>query len=205
MNAIKSIITPFVLFAIALLSLSCNNDTDTVLTTQQNAIKNYLTGSHQPRLIDETEIADSLDEEPPFYTHWELDIYRYIATYYDEGRDNRKAIEQGTTFEMKYSAYIFTNGAPTAKDLYATNDEQKIAELQQEGLNTEYEWTTEPMRIRFGHSTIVGGLDTALEGCREGDIIEVYLTYETAYGKHYIGNVPSKSAVAWFIEIVKVE
>jgi FKBP-type peptidyl-prolyl cis-trans isomerase len=42
-------------------------------------------------------------------------------------------------------------------------------------------------------------------GCREGDSVEIYLTYDEAYGKHYVGMVPAKSAVVWFIDIVDVK
>ena len=40
--------------------------------------------------------------------------------------------------------------------------------------------------------------------CVEGDSVEIYLTYDAAYGKHYVGMVPAKSAVVWYIDIVSV-
>ena len=51
---------------------------------------------------------------------------------------------------------------------------------------------------------IVSGLETALEGCRKGDSVEIYLTYLEAYGNNYIGKVPSKSSVVWYIDIIDV-
>lgn len=197
-----SLVVAMVCAAIAF--VSCKNDTDTVLTKQQDAIEKYLTSSHTPKLINETEVANSLEENPPFFTRWDLDIYRYIATYYDEGRENRAEIYRSTTFEIVYTAYLFNGNKPSVADMYATNNPDSITELTQAGLNTSYEWSTEPMRITLGSSDLVSGLETALEGCREGDSVEIYLTYLEAYGNNYIGKVPSKSSVVWYIDIVDV-
>lgn len=185
--------------------VSCSNENDSVLTTQQSKISSYLTSSHQPRLIPESQVSASLDSEPKFYTQWGLDIYRYIATYYDEGRDEWTEVASTSTIEIVYTAYVFPNAKPTTANMYATNDPDSIAELEKLGLNTEYEWTTDPMVVTLGKEEILPGLETALVGCREGDSVEIYLTYDEAYGKHYVGMVPAKSAVVWFIDIVDVK
>ena len=185
--------------------VSCSNENDSVLTNQQSKIASYLTSSHQPRLIPESQVSESLDSEPQFYTQWGLDIYRYIATYYDEGRDEWQEVTSRSTIEIVYTAYVFPNAKPTIANMYATNDPDSIAELEKLGLNTEYEWTTDPMVVTLGKEEILPGLETALVGCREGDSVEIYLTYDEAYGKHYVGMVPAKSAVVWFIDIVDVK
>lgn len=204
MRSLSRISLVVAMVCVAIAFVSCKNDTDTVLTKQQDAIEKYLTSSHTPKLINETEVASSLEENPPFFTRWDLDIYRYIATYYDEGRENRDEIYRGTTFEIVYTAYLFNGNKPSVADMYATNNPDSITELTQAGLNTSYEWSTEPMRITLGSSDLVSGLETALEGCREGDSVEIYLTYLEAYGNNYIGKVPSKSSVVWYIDIVDV-
>lgn len=184
--------------------VSCNNENDTVLTSQQTSISRYLTTSHQPKLIPESEIANALDNEPQFYTNWELDIYRYIATYYDEGREDKAVVERGSEIAITYKAYIFSGSKPTMDNLYATNDAATIAELEAQGLNTSYEWSDEPMVVTMGREEILPGLETALIGCVEGDSVEIYLTFDAAYGKYYVGMVPAKSAVVWYIDIVSV-
>ncbi len=204
MNIVQKIGHIIATLCVALSVVACKNDTDTKLTQQQTAIETYLKGSHQPRLIPEADVVNSVEEEPQFYTRWGLDIYRYIASYYAEGRDMKPEIVRGTTFEMIYTAYIFTNGAPSVANMYATNDEESLSKLKNAGLNTSYEWTTDPMRITLGSDNLIPGLETALEGCREGDIVEIYLTYNEAYGNNYIGKVPSNSSVVWFIEITDV-
>lgn len=189
---------------IAMAIVSCSNENDTVLTSQQTSISRYLTTSHQPKLIPESEIANALDNEPQFYTNWELDIYRYIATYYDEGREDKAVVERGSEIAITYKAYIFSGSKPTMANLYATNDAATIAELEAQGLNTSYEWSDEPMVVTMGREEILPGLETALIGCVEGDSVEIYLTFDAAYGKHYVGMVPAKSAVVWYIDIVSV-
>ena len=190
---------------IATCMVSCNNDSDTVLTQQQNAIQNYLKGSHQPKLIPESELSASLDSEPQFYTQWGIDLFRYISTYYDEGRNERDEVVYGSRVKIYYTAYLFTSGKPSNSAMYATNDVASLDILKAEGLNTDYEWTTDPFEIVVGTTSTIKGLETALVGCREGDSIEIYMTYEQAYGKHFIGMVPSKSSVVWFVQVSSVD
>lgn len=191
----------------ATIAVSCSNESDTVLTKQQDDISRYLTSSHQPKLVAEEDVNNQTTPNPAFYTHWGLDIYRYIATYYDEGRDEWAEVTNRSQIEIVYTAYIFTSGKPTIESLYATNDPDSLAELKEkyEDFTPEYEWTTDPMVVTLGKEEILPGLETALVGCREGDSIEVYLTYDKAYGKHYVGYVPAKSSVVWYIDIVEVE
>lgn len=204
MTAIRHIAMFVAMLIIAIANVSCGNDTDTVLTNQQTAISRYLTGSHQPRLIAESDRSNSLDEAPEFYTQWGLDIYRYISTYYNEGRDELPEIAWGDTIEITYSGYIFNTSKPTINELFATNDAEIIAQLEALGLNTSYEWTSEPTAVTLGSGAMLDSLEKALIGCREGDSVEVYLTYDAAYGKHHVGFVPSKSSQAWYIDIVSV-
>ena len=205
MKRLYNVVVVVVVALAAAFVVSCSNENDSVLTTQQNKIASYLTSSHQPRLIPESEVSASLDSEPQFYTQWGLNIYRYIATYYDEGRDEWQEVTNRSTIEIVYTAYVFPNAKPTIANMYATNDPDSIAELEKLGLNTEYEWTTDPMVVTLGKEEKLPGLETALVGWREGDSVEIYLTYDEAYGKHYVGMVPAKSAVVWFIDIVDVK
>lgn len=186
----------------AFMLASCSEEADTTLTSQQKAIENYLTKSHKPALIEEYLVSESTEEQPPFYTHWALNIFRYISTYYEEGRESWQVIEKGTTFDIRYTAYIFAS-SPGA--MFATNVEENIEEIYGQYPDEENVWSSEPMRITLGETPLMSGLTTALEGCRIGDKVEVYLTYVAAYGKQHIGFVPSKSAVMWEIEIVEAK
>ena len=204
MKRVYRIAMSIVAAVVATFVVSCSNETDTTLNSQQKAIQNYLTGAHQPRLIAEEDLGHSLDDEPQFYSHWGLDIFRYISTYYAEGRDSKPMAEPGDELKIAYTAYIFTSGKPAVANIFATNEQESIDQLKALGLNTTYEWTTDPYQFTLGGDKVLDSLQTALEGCREGDSVEVYLTFEAAYGKDYIGNVPSKSALMWDIDIIGV-
>lgn len=184
--------------------VSCNNETDTTLNSQQSNIEKYLKNSHQPKLIPEEELGIQPEDNPDYYTHWGLDIFRYITNMYDEGRDERAIAERGDDISITYTAYIFNSGKPSSADIFATNDAASIEELEAQGLNTEYEWSTDPKVVRLGSDELLPSLSTALEGCREDDTVEIYLTFEAAYGKHYVGKVPSKSAQMWKITINEI-
>lgn len=204
MRTKKNIAFWMVALVATLFVVSCSNDTDTVLTSQQTSISKYLEGSHSPRLIPESQISSSFDEEPAYYEQWGLDLYRYIATRYAEGRDSKPTVDWGSTITISYSAYIFTGSRPTITNLYATNEASMIEQLQNLGLNTSYEWTTDPLKITIGESDILKGLEEALPECKEGDTVEIYMTFPKANGNNYVGMVPAKSAVVWIINILSV-
>ena len=45
----------------------------------------------------------------------------------------------------------------------------------------------------------------ALLGCREGDAVEVYMTYNMAYGDDYFGIIPKESPIAWHFTVDAVD
>ena len=140
---------------------------------------------------------------PPFYERFENSVYRYIATYYDEGRDAKPAIKQGDVVTLTFTAYVFSGNTPTRSSVYLTNDETVLAELKATGLNTDF-WSVEPLRIKIGETNIIKGVSTSLIGCREGDVVEAYMTLDAAYDNKVVGVVPKQSAVAWFYTIESV-
>lgn len=58
-------------------------------------------------------------------------------------------------------------------------------------------WTFEPLTVDMRHPGIIKGMADALLGCREGDAVEVYMTYNMAYGDDYFGIIPKESPIAW--------
>ena len=52
---------------------------------------------------------------------------------------------------------------------------------------------------------ILKGLRYALLGCREGDEVEAYMTYNMAYGDANFSTIPRESPVAWFFTVETVE
>lgn len=182
--------------------VGCNNEEDAVDSQRQNIIR-FLTSTHEPRLISQSEVEGSLESDPPFYERLDYNVYRYIATYYDQGRSSRKEIKWGDKVELTYVGFRFTGSKFNLGDVYSTNDESILAQLEEAGLDGQY-WATEPLSIVFGQSNIIKGVETSLNGCREGDVVEVYMTYEAAYDKNVVGIMPKESAIAWIYSIDKV-
>ena len=182
---------------------ACNNDEIDLAENQRNSIVNYLGSSHQPRLINITEVPNSMEAQPAFYERLDYNTFRYIASYYDEGRDARRAVALGDEVSLTYIACVFTGSKPSLGSVYATNDASVIAELSSGGLNAEY-WSTEPLKIKIGQTNIIKGVELSLIGCREGDSVEAYMTLDAAYGDVVVGVVPEDASVVWFYTIDSV-
>ena len=198
----KKLFTSLCAILCLMLAVGCANS-DEVADTQRTNIERYLTSSHVPRLINVTEVENSLERNPAFYERIDYSIYRYIATYYDEDRKAKPAIKQGDEVTITFTAYVFTGSAPTLSSVYMTNDLSVINALGQAGLNTDY-WEAEPLTIKIGQTNIIKGVATSLIGCREGDVVEAYMTLDAAYDNKVVGVVPKGSSVAWFYTIDSV-
>ena len=184
-------------------AVGCTKD-DNTKEQQRTSIERFLTSSHVPRLIDYKDIETSLDSEPQFYEKLSQDTYRYIATYYEEDRLSKAEVVSGSTVELRLTAYIFDGGSPKIEDIYYTNDEAKLAEMQANGLNPEF-WSTEPLVLKLGSDKIIKGAELSLYGCREGDVVEAFMSMDAAYGSSDVGIIPSKSPVMWSYTILSVK
>ena len=189
--------------AAAMLGVGCNNDEKSI-ESQRTAIERYLTSSHNPRLIAKEDIENSPEYNPAFYERFGMDTYRYIATYYDSGRNERTEVMMGSEIEIRYTAYKFAGRKPSTSAIYMTNDPEQIAELVEDGLNADY-WSEEPMKIKLGTTKIIKGLEISLLGCREGDIAEVYMTQLASYDNKDMGIVEKSSAIMWEYTILSVK
>lgn len=181
------------------LAVGCS-DEDEQISSQRSEIVRFLTSTHVPRLVAEEDKESSLEAEPPFYEKLNQDLYRYVANYYDSNRSSRTMVDKGDQVSLTYTAYIFKGGMPRVDNVYISNDTAVISQLKQAGLNAEY-WSAEPLVVTLGESNIIKGVSQSLVGCRQGDQVEVYMTFEEAYEDKVVGIVPHKSAVAWFYTI----
>ncbi len=191
-------------FAILIFATMCVNlfagceVEDTIITSQRTAIERFLNGR---KIISRKEAELSGDTE--FYDVWGLNTYRYITNMYAEGREEKPQVEMGDEVSLSLTAYIFTGSQPRAEAIYFTNEQAQIDRLVGLGLNTEY-WSTDPVIIRLGSSDIIKGVEKALVGCYEGDVVEVYMTKESAYGKQAVGIVPKDASLAWYFTVTSV-
>ena len=182
---------------------ACNDDEIDLAGNQRTAIVNYLGSSHQPRLINISDVPNSMEAKPAFYERLDYNTFRYIASYYDEGRKERRAVEMGDEVSLTYIACVFTGSKPSLGSVYATNDASVISQLGDGGLNTEF-WSTAPLQVKIGQTDIIKGVELSLIGCREGDSVEAYMTLDAAYGDDVVGVVPENASVVWFYTIYSV-
>ena len=94
--------------ALALAALVSCSDEEDILPQQQEKIVSYLTRSHTPTLLSEQDAAQSLDNDPPYYSTFGNTTYRYIADVYDEERLTRPEVSEGSRVELTFSLYDFT-------------------------------------------------------------------------------------------------
>lgn len=184
--------------------MSCKKDEDDTLSKQQTSITSYLRNNR--RMVEEKELPQVLEENPPFYTQLSLDLYRTIPNYYDKERKERKDVTVGSEIEVNLNAYIFTSGEPQLAALYWCNNPAMIYLIKNGTPNpfVTLDWPREPISVTVGRKEVIRGVDEALVGCKELDSVQVYMTFQKAYGSNIIGVVPKKSAVAWYIKILRV-
>ncbi len=175
------------------------------LETEQTKIVSFLTATHSPKLIAEDDVAESLDVDPEFYSTFGRTAYRYIEDYYNTERDARTVVEMGDKLTITFWCHDFSSYAtPSSSNLYYTNDESYRDAFIEAGLNDEY-WSFEPLEIILGDGDILNGVEVALEGCREGDYVEVYLTSNLAYTDGWIGVTTLDAPLAFICRIESVE
>lgn len=192
------------LLAALLLLAGCSQEEET-LPNQRNSIVSFLTSTHAPQLISEEAVAESPDENPPFYTAKGNTVYRYISNYYDSGRASRAEVKSGSRVSITFRAYVFSMRNITDSDMpFFTNDPDLEQALYEAGL-TPGVWKFEPMELTLGQSGIIKGLELALLGCRQGDEVECYMTYNMAYGDTNFATIPRESAIAVFFTVNGVD
>ena len=208
--------------ALALAALVSCSDEEDILPQQQEKIVSYLTRSHTPTLLSEQDAAQSLDNDPPYYSTFGNTTYRYIADVYDEERLTRPEVSEGSRVELTFSLYDFTAySTPKPNECLYSNDTTIINRLVEGGLNPRY-WVEcdlygVPLRDEFGQfvplrqtlqiggGATLSGLQAALVGCREKDVVELYMTYNQAYGEKLIMGLMTKQCpVAFFCTINNV-
>lgn len=217
MNSRFAIIWLFA-WACGFLCAGCAEEED-VLGRQKTAFVSFLERTHQPRLIPVE------DYEPgtraAVYSTLDNAVYRYIDIddYYDPDRENMPLVTEDSWVTLTFRAYLFTNsrivGLPdgglnennfsTVTPPFYTNDPAFELYSRLAGL-TPGAWDYAPLTVDMRNSGIIKGLHLALLGCREGDRVEAYMTYNMAYGeKTFVYFIPKESPVAVFFSVDKVE
>lgn len=188
---------------LVLLFAGCEEDEDT-LTNQRQRIVSFLTSSHVPRLVSVDEVEE--DSQLPFYTMHGVDVYRYVPSYYNPDRSNWPEVTPTSKVTLTFRLYEFAYSAITDATVpFYTNDPlYEYVFYEQLGL-TPGLWSFEPVTLDLATDRILNGWRLALIGCRGGDEVEAYMTFNEAYGDDYFSVIPKESPVAVFFTIDSVE
>ncbi len=201
MMKIKNIVIFSLLLFVA---VACGDDSD-LIAEQREDIITFLESSHSPVLIAESAIADSIEDDPEFYTVISYGVFRYIEDYYNSSRASKQEVKSGDTLTLTFWSYDFSGyTTPTSSNLFYTNDPTYEYTFESAGMNTEY-WSFEPLEIVLGKGDILKAIETSLVGCKEGDNVEIYLTYDSAYGSTWIGVSNLEEPIAFFCTIESIE
>ena len=184
---------------VLLLFVGC--DHEDLLLSERDKIEKYLTSSRG--MVAEADLGSVIEDNPAFYSVFGRYAYRHIVNYYDAGRENLAEVKMGDELELRFNAYTFTGSEPSLSALYWSNVEEQILKLQQQS-DSKLEWSIEPLKVTLGETDMIEGLELALEGCREKDSVQVYMTSNLAYGRKNLGSVPKNSMVTWYMKIEKV-
>ena len=199
--------------ATLLLLGSCSKEDEDVLLKQKERMISYLESTHNPRLVAEVEVEEGVEQ--PFYTVVGDGAYRYIDGYYNPDRPNRKEVTAQSKVTITFSAYLFnftnitTDGSRITLPYYSNNPlyEELVDRPVEEGGAglTPGAWSFEPLVIDLKSASIIEGLRLALIGCRERDRVEAYMTFNMAYGDHYLNIIGKEQPIAYFFTVDAVE
>lgn len=201
----KHLFPIFLLIGAALWGCS---DKEDVLPDQHNKIVAFLRDTHDPKLLSKEAADSSQDVNPEYYTTSGGTAYRYIKHMYDGDRETYPLVEYGDQVELTFRMYVFDfkRIATTGETItmpYFSNDPLLEASYYESGLTEGY-WIFEPLVVKLGETQILKGLESSLPGCRERDTVEVYMTYNMAYGDKLFGIIPKESPVAVLFSVDKV-
>lgn len=199
--------------ATLLLLGSCSKEDEDVLLKQKERMISYLESTHNPRLVAEVEVEEGVEQ--PFYTVVGDGAYRYIDGYYNPDRPNRKEVTAQSKVTITFSAYLFnftnitTDGSRITLPYYSNNplyEELFYRPVEEGGAGlTPGAWSFEPLVIDLKSASIIEGLRLALIGCRERDRVEAYMTFNMAYGDHYLNIIGREQPIAYFFTVDAVE
>ncbi len=193
----------WVLLMAPLLWVGCS-DEDEELPTQRSRIESFLKSSHRPALVPYEELEEG-SESSNYYTTAGNTVYRYIPNVNDPDRINRPEVTGHSRVEIVFRMYVFTYAAiPDSRLPEFTNDASLETAYIEAGLDTSH-WSFGPWMLDMAKDDILKGLRLALVGCREGDTVEVYMTYNMAYGDVYFSVVPKQSPIYFNVSIEHVE
>lgn len=192
-----------IIFTLPVLLLCACSDEEDVLPAQRDKIVTYLKSTHQPPLVPQEQVEPGTEVD--YYTTRGNTVYRYIRDVYAPDRDNQPEVTRQSLVSVTYSIYVFTFATISTDRLPEfSNDPTFRAGYMHAGLDVS-EWSFNPEVFDMGRGNILKGLRLALLGCRQGDRVEAWMTYNMAYGDGYFSIIPKESPVYISFTVESVE
>lgn len=94
-----------ILLALPLVLCGACSEEEETLPQQRERIVSYLTSTHSPTLVDESEV--DTESQQAFYTTSGNTVYRYIDNYYDPARPGRTEVTASSKVTITFRAYVF--------------------------------------------------------------------------------------------------
>ncbi len=194
-----------ILLLAAMVPAACSKDED-VLPQQRDKIESFLKSSHRPSLAPESEIEPSeAGNVSNYYSEFGDKVYRYIYNVNDPARADRREVTETSVATITFKLYVFTYSVvPDTRLPEYSNDKSLKLDYENSGLDIS-NWPFEPLAVDMSHTDILNGLHLALLGCREGDAVEAYMTYNMAYGDDHFGIIPRESPIYIYFTVDSVE
>ncbi len=184
---------------------ACSKDED-IQPQQREKIESFLSGSHRPALIPEEEIAPGEEGTVSnYYSTFGDAVYRYIHNVNDPAREERTEVVDNSVVTITFRMYVFTySTVPDTRLPEYTNDKSLMLSYENAGLNVSH-WPFAPLVLDMDSDDIINGLHLALLGCREGDTVEAYMTFNMAYGDEFFTFIPRESPIYFYFTVDSVE
>lgn len=200
MNKLFAIV--FALVLPALLFCGCSDEED-ILPDQRQKIVSFLEGTHTPRLIAESAVDP--ESQSPYYSMSGSTVYRYISTVYDPERPGRAEVTSSSLATVTFRMYVFTYAAIPDTRLPEFSNDETLRQAYVDAKLDVSAWPFQPLVVDMRGGGILKGLSHALLGCRMGDEVEAYMTYNMAYGDGYFSIIPKESPVMIRFTVNNVE
>ena len=101
-------------------------------------------------------------------------VYRYVLNQNRPGYEDAMRAGTGDKVVINYTVYQFssssTGGLGTL--IYTNNPE---VQNEQEGLDPAY-WAKEPWEVTLGSTPLISGLELGLNGVRQGDTLQLFMS-----------------------------
>lgn len=168
---------------IAVCGLACSEDTSDV-DNQRVSMENFISGKGWERV-------DYLGG-----------VYRYVLNRDRNGYEEAPQAERGNRLVINYSVYVFSASSTDGRGtlIYTNNPE---IQNEQEGLDPAY-WAKEPLDVELGRTPLISGLERGLEGVRQGDTLQLFMSSDMGYGDREVGIIAANTPLVWNLGIKEV-